>query len=474
MQSMIFKVQELLQATGGKQLCGSPEQGFAAVFTDTRKKVDGGLFVALPGERFDGHGFVMQALAQGASGAVISKPLPREEIQQADSLGKCILLVPNTRDALGLIARSHRLRLGSHVTAVTGSAGKTSTKDMLSLVFAARYPLIWTEGNQNNEIGVPLTLLRLSPEQNTAVVEMGMRGRGEIRWLSSIALPDLAVITNIGMAHIERLGSLEQILSAKLEIREGMKPGSLIFINGDDPLLAGSVDRLRDEGFVPVECGTVPGAQVRGTDIRMDGEGCDFRVECVHPGLPCVSFIIRVPVPGIHNVRNALLAAGAGLARGVPPDRIAAAIAAFQPSGMRMQLLQNAKGVSIINDAYNANPQSVQAALESLAVMGKGRRTVAVLGTMLELGKWSGPAHREAGIAAAKLGIQQLVAVGPDGEQTVGGAIQAGMPSQAGVHFKEAEEAARFLVSWVARGDLVLVKGSRGMHMEDIVEELVR
>jgi UDP-N-acetylmuramoyl-tripeptide--D-alanyl-D-alanine ligase len=474
MGSLNFNVDELLQATGGKLMCGSLQQNLSGIFTDTRKKEAGGLYIALAGERFDGHGFVMQALEEGAGGAVISTPLTPEDLKKAGSLGKCILQVDNTRDALGWIARRHRLRCGAVVVAVTGSAGKTSTKDMLSRVLAARYPLISTEGNQNNEIGVPLTLLRLTPEKNNAAVEMGMRGRGEIRWLSRIALPDLALITNIGAAHIERLGSLQEILNAKLEIMDGMKPGSLIFLNSDDPLLNGSMERIRKEGFVPVGCGIGPAADVRGVDIRMGEQGCIFQVKCTHPALTGVSFEVRTPLPGLHNVQNALLSAGAGIAREVSPEQIAAAISGFQPSGMRMQQLQGASGADILNDAYNANPLSVKAALETLAAMGQGRRLVAVLGTMLELGEWSGPAHEEAGFTAAKLGVGLLVAVGPDGDHTVQGAIRGGLCPEAAIQFAGAEEAARFLRSVTDRKDFVLIKGSRGMRMEVIVEELVR
>ena len=449
---------EILEATGGTLVSGNPMEIFTGVSTDSRKIRPGDLFVPLIGQRFDGHRYIGDTFSAGALGAVTQEEqtLPGE---------KAVIRVDNTLKALGDIAGFYRRKFTVPFTAITGSVGKTSTKDMISCVLGRKFRVLKTEGNFNNEIGLPLTLLNLCDMHQAAVVEMGMSGFGEISRLTAMARPRIAVITNIGLAHIEKLGSRENILKAKLEILEGLDKDGLVVLNGDDELLSGLKGQL---GFRTVFFGTEEGSDYRAYNIRVLGEsGSYFDVTVSEK-----EYRVFVPSPGIHNVYNALAAIAAGMELGVPVEEAVLGIAAFEPGKMRLNITSNGRW-KVINDAYNASPQSMEAAISVLKDMESGGRRIAVLGDMLEMGEWARDAHYGVGRFAASRGIDCIVAVGENGIHIIRGARDAGLPGECLQAFRTNEEAIRFLQEFAGQGDVLLVKGSRGMKMEEIVQSLL-
>lgn len=448
---------DIVKATGGKLICGDPEQEIANISTDSRKIGEGELFVPIHGERFDGHDYIDASLAAGAAAALTHR-------EHEPVGGKSIIHVSDTLKALGEIARYYRNRFDIPLVGITGSVGKTSTKDMVSGVLGQKYNVLKTAGNFNNEIGLPLTLFNLDAFHEAAVIEMGMSGFGEISRLTAIAQPNVAIITNIGMSHIEKLGSRQNILKAKLEILEGLKTGGLVVLNGDDPLLWGVKGLL---SFRTVFYGLDEGRDYRARNVVSAGEsGSHFDIT-----VGGRDYTVHVPAPGLHNVYNALAAIAAGIELGLPMDRIIAGIGEFTPGKMRLTILQHA-GMKIINDAYNASPQSMEAALSVLKDVAVNGRTLAVLGDMLELGEYAQRAHRDVGHFAVAKGIDYVLAVGELGAFIAAGAREAGMADGHALSFGNNEQVIDFLSGFAAQGDVILVKGSRGMKMEKIVEKL--
>ncbi len=419
----------------------------SGVFTDSRNPVPGGLFTALTGERFDGHEFV-RSLEEGETAAVmIGKQL---------ETSLPAVIVKDTGKALCDLAAWHRARFDIPVIALTGSVGKTTTKEMIAVVLSRIFNTLKTEGNLNNNIGMPLTLLRLDDDIQAAVIEMGMNHAGELSLLTSICRPTAALITNVGVNHIENLGSRENILKAKLEILEGLEKGSRVFLNADNDLL-GALD-LPD--FEVIRYGLESDAEFTARDVKTDPLGSSF-VLCAHGEKSPV----RLNSPGIHNVSNALAAAAVGYYHGVPVPQIAAALADYAPTGRRQRTVKYG-GVTLIDDCYNASPTSTKASLEVLA--GCGGRRIAVLGDMLELGSFAEDMHKDVG-AFCKGRADLLFAYGPLSRNTASMAAQRGVPSQA---FDDASALAREVKKILADGDTVLIKGSRGMHMENIIAEI--
>lgn len=424
-----------------------------AVCTDTRELTPGCLFIPIKGARFDGHDYISAAIRAGASAALSERPIE----------GLPVVLVSSTRLALMQIAAGYRREFTPRVCGVTGSVGKTTVKEMIASVFSTRWKTLKNEGNLNNNIGLPLSVLRLEQEYEAAVFEMGMSARGEIAALTRIAAPDIAVITNIGIAHIEYLGSREHICEAKLEIAEGLSPGGRLILNGDEPLLW----RVRDR-FDPVPF--YFGIENRKADIRAHdiitsatGSGCTI----LHRD---GSFGLDIPEPGRHNIVNALAAAAVGLCMELTPDEIAAGIKNFKNTGMR-QRIYDYNGVTIIEDCYNANPESMRAALSVLTGLPASGTRIAVLGSMLELGDYAQEAHCEVGVQAAKA-AEYAVFCGPNAAEMTKGAVMGGM-LRARIHIaKDAEDAGQIACDLVKKGDAVLFKGSRGMRMEDALAQL--
>lgn len=454
-----IKVKELAQAVSGQLLRGEAEAVVASVSTDTRTMKNGDVFIALIGERYDAHNFLSQAVAKGASVLIVSRFedgfLPAEK-------GPAVILVDDTTAALQRLARYNRQESGIPVVAVTGSNGKTSTKDLLAAVLATRFNTVKTRANLNNHIGLPLTLLEIEETTEIAVVEMGMRGRGEIAELCSIALPTVGVITNIGEAHLELLGSRENIAQAKGELLDFLPPEGMALLNGDDDLLPGQAGRCRCPVYF---FGSGDNCQIRVKDIVTRPEGSEFSVTT-----PWGEGRFFLAAPGRHNVWNALPAVALGLRYGLTAEEIGTALSNVRLTGMRMEVLKG-EGVTVINDAYNASPLSMKAALDFLAAMS-GRR-VAVLGDMYELGERTEEGHREVGAYAARTGVDLLVVTGKYAELLAAGALAAGMDRSRIKVYPEPETLIAHLPELIQKGDTVLVKASRGMQLERVVRALV-
>jgi UDP-N-acetylmuramoyl-tripeptide--D-alanyl-D-alanine ligase len=445
---------EILKATGGVLVSGNRKTSFDNICTDSRKVKAGDLFIPIKGERFDGHDFITQSLSTGAAGALSSRDIDPFE-------GKVLIKVKDTLAAMKNLASWYRIRFKIPFIGITGSVGKTSTKDMIASVLSQKFNVLKTQGNFNNEIGLPLTIFNLDCFHEAAVIEMGMSGFGEISRLTSIVKPQIAVITNIGLSHIEKLGSRQNILKAKLEILEGLAADGLVVLNGDDKLLSGMRDLLK---FKTVFFGIEDGVDYQAYNIKTDGEnGTRFEILIRNR-----EYSVHVRVPGIHNVHNALAAIAVGVELGLPAESIIEGISEFTSGKMRMNIITHGN-IKIIDDVYNASPQSMYAALDVLKDIGEQRRTIAVLGDMLEMGEWAQAEHIDIGKYAAEKKINCLAAVGAYSGFTVQGAVKAGMEPKNTYSFKNTDEAINFLREYLNDGDVILVKGSRAMKMEDIV-----
>jgi len=429
------------------------EVAVSGVSTDTRTLAPGELFVALVGQQHDAHEFLSGAQSKSAAAAVISDP------RQAPA-DLPVVVVDDTLEALGLLAAWHGSKMPARVAAITGSTGKTTTKDMLGQIVQRVGPAVVAEGTHNNEIGAPLTLLRLGPEDRFCVLELAMRGPGEIDYLAGIARPDVGVITNIGQSHVGQLGSREAIAQAKAELLAHIPADGAAILNADDFFF--SVLSAMAESAV-ISFGTSAEADFRAVEID-DGdlERVSFRMVT-----PLGDVDLRMQVPGRHTVMNALAAAAAASQLGLTLEEIAAALEEYAGSPMRMQHVRGVGGAVVLNDAYNASPDSVGAALNVLAA-AEGRK-IFVFGDMLEMGAEGEPAHRAIGEVAAEAGVDWLVTVG----ELAGLAAQSA--SERGVRVDAvdgAEQAAELLRAELNEDDVVLVKASRGMALERIVEAL--
>ena len=450
----------IASACGGK-LCNCDESFVLTdVITDSRKISDGSVFVALKGDKFDGHNFVSQVYSQGAICAIVNEGFENNS-------GFAVIEVKDTHAALRDIAAYYRSRFDIPAVAITGSVGKTSTKDMVSGVLDERYKVLKTEGNFNNEIGLPLTAFRMSKDDEIAVFEMGMSAFGEISRLTRIATPEVAILTNIGISHIEKLGSQENILKAKLEVLEGMPSGATLILNGDDEFLKGVI------GTVPVETLSY-GIENKNCDIvafniSKFADATEFDVE-----VDCEKHRIRINVPGVHHVYNALAAILVGIIYNMDIAVIKRGILEFKPSGMRQDVVElNDK--KIIKDCYNASPTSMKSGLEVLSVTppkfeDKEYRQVAVLGDMLELGSYSEDAHRHVGGLCCDYNIGCLIAVGPNAKFVAEGAIEKGFNSSELYVFYDTASAKEHIKDILMPNDVILFKGSRGMRLEEIAD----
>ena len=439
---------EICAAVGGTLLqdSGAPVTG---VTTDSRAVQPGQLFIPLVGERFDGHAYISKALEGGAAGCLTAR--------EPETLlpGKLYIQVADTRLALKALASWYRDKFDLPVVQVTGSAGKTTTKEMIASVLSQRYNTLRTEGNFNNDIGAPLTLLRLMPEHQAAVIETGMNHFGEIRYLGEMVRPDIAVITNVGDAHIENLGNTRQgILRAKCEIFENLTPEGIAVLNGDDELL--------NTVTLPqtiLRCGVGDGCGVRVTDIDdrgLEGVACTVSIEGEH-------YRLTTSAPGRYMIYPMAMAAAIGRRLGLTGEEIAAGVAAYTTVGSRMHLIRLPGERLVIDDCYNANPQSMAEGLRMLAA-SPARHRVAVLGDMGELGQLTAQAHRDMGALTRRLGLT-AVAVGEKMHALTETDTQAQW-------FTTVEEAMPAIRQLFTPGTAVLVKASHAMHFERIVKEL--
>jgi len=453
--------QEAATTVRGRLVSGG--QGtWRGVSTDTRALAPGSLFVALKGNRFDGHQFVSEAFAQGAAGAVVSA-IWEDWKRDAACAQKPLILVDDTLEALGALAAAHRAQFQIPVMAVTGSTGKTTTKDMTAHVLGKSREVLRTAENYNNEIGVPLALLSLTNSHRVAVIEMAMRGRGQIRYLAEMARPSIGIITNIGPSHLELLGDLESVAQAKGELLECIGSDGIAVLNADDSYLPSL--RSLATGRV-ITFGIERPADFRALEPSVENGGrTGFRLACADGNADIV-----LPLPGRHAVYNALAAAAAVAQVGVDPLEALGALADFEPGPGRLRLLRARRGFSIIDDCYNASPASMAAALAVLADL-PAEHKYAALGDMRELGREEIAFHREAGVAAAGVGLDLLVTVG-DLARHIGLAAAEVLGTDRVVAAEDNDTAADILLAQLTETDAVLIKGSRAMGMEHIVKRL--
>lgn len=451
----------LRQVTEG-ELVGSPEQRFLlvrGVSADTRTLHANQLYIPLVGERFDGHQFLNQAVDKGAGAALWSRRHPLPERSPLP-----LIVVEDTLVALQKIAARYREETDVRVVAVTGSNGKTTTKDLIGAVLAETYRVHKTKGNLNNHIGVPLTLLSMPEDTEVAVVEMGMSNAGEIVLLSHIAKPDVAVITNIGESHLEFLGSREGIAKAKLEIKEGLSDQGPLIYDGDEPLLE---KLLADDGHPHVRVGWSHDLDESPIEIEANGaHGFQFRSRQAG-----TSF--RLPLLGRHNIKNALLAISVGRALGMEEEAIARGLAQVRLTGMRLELKQAINGMSIIDDAYNASPTSMRAAIDLLMDLSPSQEKWALLGDMMEIGPLEERYHRELGAYAMEKGVSRLYTIGERGIWIAEGAKAAAFGHECVIrHFASRDEAIHTLAAEGTADILLLVKASRSVQLENVIRKL--
>ena len=458
-----WSVKDVLAATDGTLASGDAEAQFNSISTDSRSIRNGELFVALSGDNFDGHEYIESAIAHGAAGFLVNQRFLTETIQ-TDS--RPIIEVPDTLTALGDLASFHLERLGVPVIAVTGSTGKTTTKEMIAEVMSKHFDgqILKTEGNFNNLIGLPLTVFRLSESHRVAVLEMGMSMRGEIRRLAQIARPQIGIITNVSAVHLEHLKTIGAVAKAKGELIEDFGADHFAVLNADDERVA-PLARGRD--FKSITFGIENEAIVSAVQIVSKRfEGIDFSLKIEGREVP-----VHLSCVGRHNVYNALAAASAAFAFGVPVEAIVEGLEAFRPAAMRSRIL-DIFGRKVIDDTYNANPSSMDAALGMLVDLADGGRMTAVLGDMFELGGESNSAHRRLGRHAARLGLESLYLLGEQAPLVANGAAEEKM-SEEKIHIMQThKEIVNQLRDSARRGDVILVKGSRGMRMERIVKGL--
>jgi len=424
------------------------------VSTDSRSLVAGELFIALRGEHFDGHDYVEAAMARGACAALVERGYYEKLTADVGPL----LVVESALMALGKIAAHYRARFDIPVIGITGSAGKTTTKEMVAEVLGQRYNVLKTVGSENNEIGVPRTLLQLSSQHEAVVLELAARQEGDIRYLCSIAQPTMGVLLNIGTAHLEFFGSVEGVAKAKGELLEYLDESLTALINADDRVVCREVQRTKGRlltfGF---QCES----KFRGEGLILDQEGCGHFL--LH------NYSIDLQIPGKHNAYNALAAAAVGEELGVAPNQIQRALASFRPISRRSEVTHK-NDITVINDSYNANPGSMAAALDLLAEMvTTGGRKIALLGDMLELGQQSSQLHADVGRRAAEV-VDVLLAVGPQSQYMIEAARDVGLTRAR--HFTSREEVVSHLSTELKANDIFLVKASRGMELWEVIEQL--
>ena len=443
-------VREICAAVGGTLLQGEGSALITGVTTDSRAVSAGQLFIPLTGERFDGHAYIGSALSSGAAGCLTART-PETLLP-----GKLYVRVADTRLALKALAAWYRSRFTLPVVQITGSAGKTTTKEMVAAVLSQRYDTLKTQANFNNDIGTPLTLLGLAPQHQAAVIETGMNHFGEIRYLGEMVRPDIAVITNVGDAHIENLGNTRQgILRAKCEIFQHLSPDGIAVLNGDDPLL--------NTVALPqtiLRCGRGENCNVRVTDVDDRGiEGIACTVTTAR-----ASYRLTAASPGSFMIYPMAMAAAIGEALGLTGEEIAAGVAAYVPTGSRMHLIRLPEGRLLIDDCYNANPQAMEEALKLLAVT-PARRRAAVLGDMGELGELTVSAHRAIGVLTGELHLDSVIAIGEKARDIASAAPNARW-------YASVDDAMPVIRAAFTEGTAVLVKASHAMHFENIVKEL--
>ena len=462
-----YKIRELIKAVSGKIIQGDQDCLISRISIDSRTLIPGDLFFAIVGSNFDGHDFIIEAFRKGAVGAVVCKDASTlQENEQIDK-NKIIIEVKNTIFALQDWSKHYKDKFNTVNICVTGSNGKTTTKEIIAHILSQKFPLLKTSGNYNNEIGIPLTLLQLNKSHKLLVAEMGMRGLGEINALTNFITPDLAVVTNIGEAHIGLLGSKDNIFKAKSELLQSLKKDGIAIINRDDPYFSKTLEIVKNKKVYTF--GVENMSDIMACNVRLvSNKGMRFTLVIQND----IRKEIYFPLLGRHNIYNALAATAVAFALGTELDLIERRLSSFKQLDLHMQLSNFYQGIKILNDSYNASPLSVKSALETLIEVAQNNRKIAILGDMLELGEKSDFYHQEIGEKVAKLSIDILITVGSGGKIIAQSSKEKGMTEERVFSFEKNEKInlAKKLLSLTKPGDFILLKGSREMKMEEILE----
>lgn len=475
---MLLTIEQISQAVQGRVIAAYAgfDAPIAGVTWDSRDVEPGNLYIALPGEKVDGHDYAAAAFAAGARAVLASRPLSDEAVGACQEAGGAIIFVADTYRAVTDLARAWRSHLTGTVIALTGSSGKTTTKNLIRDVLSAQFSVVATRANQNNELGVPRTLLNADAATQAVIVEMGMRGLHQLSELCEFVKPTMALVTNVGTSHIELLGSREQIARAKSEPVAALPAGGTAFLNAADDFtdFICAEARTAERGIEVVRyCGTGDAdgaAQVFASGVTLDEAGRPhFELH-----LPTGSVLVALSLRGMHNVQNACAAAAVAWRLGMAPGAIAAALSQAQAEAGRQEVLHTEAGVTVIDDSYNANPDSMKASLEMFAALSVPGARIAVLGDMGELGSYAEEGHRQVGACAASSGLDRLICVGPLSRDIAASAQEAGMDAAAIEQVTSPAEALALLEDTLAAGDAVLVKASHATGLDAVVKGLIR
>lgn len=456
-------VEDIIRECNGKLICGDENTICENYCRDSRIVKLGDVYIGIKGEKFNGSNFYKEALEKGAIGCILQDvEISNDDIKKYKD--KFIIIVDNVVKAIQKLAAYKRSLYDIPVIGVTGSVGKTSTKDIIASVMSRKYKTLKTEGNYNNEIGLPLTILKLK-DHKAAVIEMGMSALGEISLLTKIAKPTTAVITIIGSSHIGELGSRENILKAKLEILEGLDTKGSLIVNNDNDLLY-KWNKENNDNHKHITYGIENKSMLMAQNIKVEKESSSFEINYYGK-----TYSVVVPVGGQHFIYNSLCAICVGLEYGIDLEEIIKGISDFKLTKRRMEVIKNTNNVTIINDSYNASYESMKAALEYINKIGASKK-IAVLGDVLELGEFSKQMHEKIGEEVVKNNIDILVTVGTEAEHIFNKAIELGMNSKDVYHFDNNNDASDLIKQLANDGDIVLVKASNGMHFDEIVENI--
>jgi UDP-N-acetylmuramoyl-tripeptide--D-alanyl-D-alanine ligase len=465
MKGFSLTISDILKATGGVLLARGGEWVFTGVSTDSRKILQQDLFVALKGQQYDGHDYAYDVLAKGVKGVLVQQDLFHPDRLDETIKKSCVCIgVSDSLRALGDLARFHRKKFKVPVTAITGSNGKTSTKELTAGILGRKFNVLSTTGNLNNEIGLPQTLFRLDGSHEQVVLELGMNHPGEIQRLGEICEPDIGVITNIGHSHLEGLGSVEAVKKAKGELLGTLKSTGISVLNADDPNV---LSLLPEAPGKAVLFGKDRKADIRAAGVQSHGRSVSFDLI-----LPDETLSVEIPVPGEFMVHNALAAASVAFFSGVPGSEIKKGIESFQPVKGRMNILVTPSGVNLVDDTYNANPASVKGAILALMDLKKKKRGAICLGDMLELGPQAVELHETLGKLIGGTEVERLYLTGNHAGDIEKGALSSGLDKNR-ILTGTREEILADLTGWMKKGDWILVKGSRSMRMETIVNGLM-
>ena len=461
--SPIFSLEDVLKATAGTLVSGKPDNTFYGISTDSRQVFKGNLFDALKGEKFDGHDFVRTALEQGAAGILVQDEAKINQTPVDKTVA--VIKVADTLLALGDLAHEWRKRFSIPVIGLTGSSGKTTTKEMMAAIIGRGKNILKTEGNLNNLIGLPQTIFRLTREHELVILEMGTNTRGEIKRLTQIAVPDIGLITNVGPAHLAGFGSLDVVREEKNDLFLNMSSSGIAIINLDDEAITTAAERWNGRR---ITFSMSPNADVTVKDIERNGvKGVRFNL--VVGGS---TQKVEMKIAGLHHVYDAMAAAATAFAVGIEPKPIAEGLAAFRPFSGRMEMIRLRNGAFLLDDSYNANPASVREALMTLKDLKAHHNGYVFLGDMLELGEEADEMHRKIGMLIATIGVNALFLQGDFSEVTASGAAEGGLSPQNIFFLSDKEKGITYLKEHLKKGDWILVKGSRRMKMEKIVAQI--